>query len=381
MRYAAALVLLLLLASCAPAAPAPTPAPAQPGAAPSAATGWDAQWNDLIAAARQEGSVVVAGPPTAETRTAVPAAFRRRFGIDLEYFSPGDTASLLTRLEAERSAGQYTVDVIVGGANSIYTIAYPAKMLDPVKPHLIHPEVTDPAKWVSGKPWFMDPEQQSVLRISNSVTNHIVVNTDYVALDEIKSYQDLLKPQFKGKVSAYDLTNPARGWHVPYYLMTVLGPDFVEGLFVAQQPGISRDFRQLADWIARGQYPVSLGVRAADLDQLKADGFKLAVVAPPQDAPVPVGAGFGLAVLLNQAPHPNAAKLFLNWIASKEGQEVWHEAEKTVSVRTDVDNRWAAPHEVPPAGRQWFDTNEWDYVLAGRSPEILDEFKRRTGAQ
>ncbi len=172
-----------------------------PGAAGAAA--WEPAWRELVEAARREGNLVVGGPPTPAVRTELPAAFRSRFGIEMEYLG-GNTSELLTRLEAERQSGQYTLDAILGGAQTLYTRAYPAKLLDPIPPVLIHPEATDPARWIAGRLWFMDPEQQYVLRLSNQVGTGVTVNAQYVRPDEIQSWYDLLDPRYRGKISVYD---------------------------------------------------------------------------------------------------------------------------------------------------------------------------------
>jgi iron(III) transport system substrate-binding protein len=377
MRYLVAVfAVACVAAACAPAAP-PIPT-AVPGAA-VASPNWEQQWKQLIAAAQQEGKVVVSGPPTPETRKVVPEVFKERFGFEMEYFAPGSTTDLLNRMEGERAAGLYTVDVIVGGAQSLYYQAYEGKILDPVQPILFHPEVTDPSKWIGGKVWFMDPEQQYILRLSNYQTNHIVVNKDVVKPDEIKTWKNLLEPKYRGKISVYEPIIAGTGWNTGNYLWKKLGDDFIKQLYVDQQPAVSRDFRQLSDWTARGIYPISLGLREAEIDTLQKQGFPIAVVPPPGDIAVPVTAGFGLGVLVNKAPHPNAAKLFLNWIATREGQETWQKAERTVSVRTDVDNAWASSYAKPQPGTQFFDTYDWDYTRASRNPAELEKLKQLIG--
>src|SRR6476620_6883573 len=71
---------------------------AQPAASGQGSAGWEQQWNALLAAAREEGKLVVSGPPTPATRRDLPEAFKSRFGIDMEYFAPGTTSTLITRL-------------------------------------------------------------------------------------------------------------------------------------------------------------------------------------------------------------------------------------------------------------------------------------------
>src|SRR5207237_644877 len=145
------------------------------------------------------------------------------------------------------------------------------------------------------------------------------------------------------------------GWNTANYLWSVFGDDYLRRLYADQQPGVSSDFRQLADWTARGAYPISVGLRDAEIQQLQADGLHVVVTQPPTDAPRAVAGGFGgLLGLVNRAPHPNAAKLFANWMLMREGQEALNASERTASVRTDVDSgRWLQPDQIPRAGEQW----------------------------
>ena len=82
-----------------------------------------------------------------------------------------------------------------------------------------------------------------------------------------------------------------------------------------------------------------------------------------------VAGGFGIISLWNQAPHPNAAKVFVNWIASKEGNAVYGAIDGSAPVRTDVDaSDWLAPELIPKPGADYFDTFEYTYVMEKRQP-------------
>ena len=369
-----------LSAGCQPGAAPPSPQTApQSGGAPAAPAA-GAAWDELVARARQEGSLVISGPPTPSTRQELPAVFKNRFGIEVEYFAPGSTTSLLTRLIAERSAGLYTVDAIMGGAQSLFTTGYDARMYDPLLPALIHPEAIDTSKWINGRLWFMDPEQQYILRLSNFVSLQVVVNAEHVRPAEIRTWNDLLDPRYRGKISAYEPAVAGTGWNRATYLLRVLGDTYIRTLYQDQQPGISREPRQLSDWLARGTYPISLGLSATQIEPLRADGFPVELVLRDlPDAPGVVSAGFGLGVLLNNAPHPNAARLFLNWMAMREGQEVWNRSQENVSVRTDVDNAWAPEYTIPKPGVDYFDIHGWEYTLTSRSPEEQERMRQLTG--
>ncbi|HLG70342.1 MAG TPA: extracellular solute-binding protein [Chloroflexota bacterium] len=348
-----AFAVLLLLAGCGGSA--------APAASPSGGSEWDA----LVAAAKQEGKVVVKGPPTAAVRTDVAAAFKKQFGIDMEY-TGGQSGDAATQLAAERKAGEYSTDAILAGADTMYGQIYGQKMLDPIPPALVLPDAKDASKWPDGKLWFMDPDGQYVLRLNNSVTNSLQINTDIIKPGTITSWADLLKPEYVGKIASFDPTVSGAGLSDASYLAKQFGMDFLKKLFIGQKVTFSRDHRELADWLARGKYPIVISLREVEFHKIVEDKFPVAYVLNPTDASGYVSAGFGLLGLMNHAPHPNAAKVFVNWIASKDGMDAWSRAEGIVPVRSDVDKSPYWKEQIPEAGRSYFDSFGWDWVLTER---------------
>jgi iron(III) transport system substrate-binding protein len=389
----------LLLAACAPAAqpgasaPASGPAAAQPprgpsggapsgpgeSGAPSAAAAaapatasaviagvpadWEQQWNALIASARQEGTLILAGPPTSKLRTSLPARFRERFGVEVEYLAyPPNPGEFVNKLVREQAVGTGSVDAFMIGAQSIYTIAYPEKIMAPVRPQLIHPEVLDLARWTDSKLWFRDPDDTYFLQLTRAISGPLVVNAEYVRPEEIKAWNDLLDPKYTGRITAWDPTFPGTGWNQANWFRTALGDDYFKRLYVDQRVAIPADNRQWTDWVARGSYPIALGLGSRDIEALRGEGFQIAVLPGFPEAPGHVGGAFGILVLPKMAPHPAAAALFANWIAMREGQEVWGRAEEAPSLRTDLDNSWAPAYTIPVPGVQYHDDYAWDYV-------------------
>ncbi len=198
------------LGACAPTtAPASAPAPtAPPGAQPTAkaapaqTTAAATAWDQLVAAAQKEGKIVVSGPPVPEARTKMPEAFKQRLNIDMDYRAV-NSSQLASRIETERAAGQYTMDVSMGGPDTVYATFLPNKWLDPLKPALILAEVLDPKVWPTGGPWFRDPAGETSLQLFNTITPIGYINTSSVAPDELKTVDDLLNPKWKGKVASY----------------------------------------------------------------------------------------------------------------------------------------------------------------------------------
>jgi iron(III) transport system substrate-binding protein len=225
----------------------------------------------------------------------------------------------------------------------------------------------------------MDPDHQYVLRLNNSLTQMIYVNTDQVKPEAIRSWYDLLRPEYRGRIATFDPSISGAGVATASYLYKVLGEDYVRRLYVDQQPRFSRDHRQTADWLARGQYPIAVALREVEFAQIKRDGFPVAPVPHPPDAPGHISAGFGLLGLMNNAPHPNAAKLFVNWVAMREGNEVYNRAQVAASTRADLDNSWVPDYVVAHPGEEYVDAYAWEWMAQARTPEHLERLKRLTG--
>lgn len=331
------------------------------------AQGADQAWDQLVAAARTEGKVVVVGPPDADVRRELPKAFKKRFDIDLEYIG-GRGRSSAARIATERAAGHYTADAVIAGLSTLAIVYYREKMLDPLKPALVLPEVLNGSKWKRGGLWFVDPEKNYVLRISNNVQRSFYINTAKVKADEIRSIKDLVDPKWRGKIAMDDPTLSGSGLTLAARVYISQGKDFVKKLFVDQKPRISRDRRQLADWLVRGTYPIVFNAGDDDVAEARKQGFPVKEVDDVIGLPLTTSAGFGMIGLLNRAPHPSAAKVFVNWIASREGMEIYSRARAEVPTRNDIDEAsYLAPEAIPKPGIEYFDTYDWDFVVTKRA--------------
>ena len=325
------------------------------------AWGQEKEWNQLIAAARREGKVVVSGPPNPDIRRELPAKFKERFGIDLEYIG-GRTSVLAGRLRLERRVGHYTVDVSISGTETAATIFYAEKMIEPLRPLLL-PEVRDPTKWKGKKIWFYDPENKYILQLIRYVSSPLSINTRYVKPEEFKSFKDLLNPKWKGKISASDPTIHGSGGSIATMLHLTFGEEFVKRLYIGQKVQLSRNGRQLADWLARGIYPVSLSTGGSRLQRLQNDGFPVESISKLDDMPGYIGGGgYSKVSIFKPRPHPNAGRLFVNWLASKEGLEAYARGQLHPTTRVDIDESFVPPHVIiPKPGENYFEF-DWDFI-------------------
>jgi iron(III) transport system substrate-binding protein len=332
---------------------------------PAGAKAQDKVWEQTLAAAKKEGTVVVVGSPDPVMRSEIIPKFSARYGIPVEFLA-GRSSEIALRLRTERGAGIYSVDVFLSGPDTTATVYYPEKMLDPLKPLLVLPEVTDAGKWKKGKPWFVDPEERYVLRPFSSVSSLLFINTDVVKPSEIRSAKDLLNPKWRGKISTEDITTTGAGANLAARFYQQLGPDFVKKLYIDQKTVGTRERRQFTDWLARGTQPICLNCREDDVRPLEKEGYKVLEIFELADLAPGINGSPWLMSVANRAPHPNAAKVFANWMASKEGLELYAKGYGSATLRTDVDESYLQPGNIPKPNVKYFDDTDWNWIVTGR---------------
>lgn len=327
---------------------------------------WQKDWDETVAAAKKEGTVVVLGQPSPAMRNEIIPKFTERYGIKVEHIA-GQSSTTVGKVRTERAAGIYSVDVFMSNGGTSISVLYAEKMIDPLKPMLVLPEVTDASKWKGGVIPFADPEKQYLLLMFRSVDSHMVVNQDYVKPEEMRHVKDLLNPKWKGKIATED---PAAGGGAgagsAAHFYTQLGPDFVKQLYIGQQAIVQRDRRQLSDWLARGSAPICLTCHIDDMRALVNEGYKLVELFELEGIQNRVTPAPSLLSVANKAPHPNAAKVFVNWMAGKEALELYSKNAQAATMRTDTDESFLDPRVIPRPGVQYSDYTDIDWQMRVR---------------
>jgi iron(III) transport system substrate-binding protein len=308
-----------------------------------------------VAAAKKEGSLVLFGSAAGNARVQIPAAFKEKFGITVEYVA-GGARDILARLQAEQKAGQHNFDVVMAG-NTIQLLQK-EKMLESLASSLIHPDGTDASKWKIGR-LYLDPEQPYLVPLSMYTAPLRVINIDHVKPEEV-TWQGLLQPKWRGKITALDPQEGA-GLAYPLVILHQLGEDYFKKLYVGQQVVFTRDTRQQADWVARGTYPISLGMDKGEFARLKQDGFSVAMLPNTKDVPGISTAGTSYVGLLTEAPHPHAARLFINWLITKEGHEAFNRIAGLPGMRRDLSDSWALKETILQPGWNYLDSDAPSY--------------------
>jgi ABC-type Fe3+ transport system substrate-binding protein len=173
------------------------------------------------------------------------------------------------------------------------------------------------------------------LQTAEWVMTDLFANTSIVKPGEISSWKDLLKPQYKGKIAAFDPRRSGPGQTPVGYLAALFGHDYLKELFVGQQVKLTADNRQLAEWVARGEFPIGIGLVQFAIETYRRQGLPIERVYP-KDGQGSLTGGFSVVMLIKNAPHPNAAQLFANWFASKDAQTIYEAQMMETSLRTDV---------------------------------------------
>lgn len=318
------------------------------------------EWQKVLAAARQEGKIVVSG--TTKLGAPVQEAFKRDTGIAVEYLDLF-SSELFARASREYKSEQVTLDAVFMGANGLPLAL--AGYMQPIRPRLMLPGATDPANWVDGQLKFIDAAGTYMFQSSATVSSWVLIDENTVKPGALAGWRDLLKPEYTGRIAIYDPHVAGIGANMAVFLAGTLGLDYAKKLYVDQHPKFSRDGRQLAEWVGRGVYPIAVGALSEDVELYRKAGITNFAEIMMTDAPGLLLGGYALH-LPKGAPHPNAATVFVNWFVSKPGQEVYSTGEQTPSRRVDVHVVSVPDYLYPKPGTAYVDGYEEKYLVAKR---------------
>lgn len=324
-------------------------------------TAWRTEWEKTVKAAEEEGALVIY--MTQSLEPVFRDSFQKKFPKIKVTLATGRGPEISQRIMSERRAEKFAVDLYISGSTSP-RIFHRAKMLEPVKPLLLLPEVVDASGWYEGKHHYNDPENRYIFVFEGTPrSGDITFNTKVVNAAEIKSYWDLLNPKWKGKIVSVDplLPGPINAAQIFFYKHPDLGAEFVRRFYADTDITILRSNEQLMDWLSAGKYAFGIGAR--DVDTAMLQGLPLMQFLPGSlKEGSSVTAYNGTLSYFNRAPHPNAAKVAVNWLLSREGQTAWLDSNQKTgglhdSLREDISkekvSEWA--RRVKGAKFLWLD--------------------------
>lgn len=338
---------------------------------------WELEWENTLSKARAEGKVVILATYSPTVRQAVSEGFNKSTGITVEIIT-GRGGELSARLRMERQAGLYNADIYMGGANTQINLMKPLGALAPLRPALFLPDVLDPNTWFQNKLMFMDKEEMIFVHNAHpGASREVAYHMQIIKEGEVKSYHDLLDPKFKGKMNMQDPTIQGKGSY--WFSNSVknykgMDLDFMKAL-VRQEPVIIQDKRLQIEWIAKGKHLVSILPDNSILQDFISAGVPLAFIMPEEAVPV-LTIGFGSLSLIDRPPHPYAAKLFVNWILSREGQIAFAKGYDSQSARKDVPFDFISPENVRDPKLNYIVEGE-EFILS--QPKLEEEARKIFG--
>jgi iron(III) transport system substrate-binding protein len=340
----------------------------------AAADDWKAEWERTVALAKKEGVVTVNASSNRSRRDFVTREWKKAYPeIELSYQIVSGSR-FIPAVVTERRAGKYLWDVYHSGPPSGYE-AVAAGLLDPLMPELILPEVKDPAVWGGWAEAFYDAEQKYILGLFRDITSPYY---DALKLDPARvaklGLKILLEPDLKGKIYWYDPRSSGPGEPYMALIERVLGGDALRKIFTEQDPVFVKSENEVAGAIVRGRGLVALANRPGEaVKEYTSAGVKADIRSFGNGPDVGYrGTGGGTIAVYNQRPHPNAARVFVNWLATREVAIGLSQAQQLNSARNDVppvDERFAA---IP--GADYLDGQRIE--SANRATEWQKELKK-----
>jgi ABC-type glycerol-3-phosphate transport system substrate-binding protein len=347
-------------------------------ATPCAAQMQGAEWERTIEAANKEGSLVMFSQPNQAAREFIAKEWAKVFPkIDLS-ISAIPEAQFQARFRTERAAGKYLWDVAVAGSNTGYFFAHEGTVV-PVLDLILDPQTRRPEMWGGWDQAFVDVDGKNVFAMSGFVGspwfNALNVPPDKVGRLGLRL---MLEPEYQGKIVWQDPSGPGAGRAYGPLLRTRLGDDNLRKLVVDQKTVFVKDQHFVVEAIARGTAWIGIGppVRSLIAPFTQA-GIKTDVrpFGKGPDAAI-ISIGGSALYAFDKMPHPNATRLFVTWILSRDIQHGLAKATGQRSRREDVPET-AEPDETPIKGAKYLmSQREADLEYLNATGKFVDEIRK-----
>ena len=267
----------------------------------------DFQTSADVAKAEQEGEVVYYGHDSEQGIAVLLEAFRKDFPKIKTSYVRLQTGALYAKITAERSAGRFGVDVL---------------QLSDISPAIDFQKKGGWEQYMSPEYAAYKPEYQSTpagyFGVPGVGFSGIAYNRGRVKPEQApKTWKDINNPAFKDGISVKLATSGMQ--HAQWYVLRkMFGNDFWQE-FAKQRPKGFDARAQLFDRLAKGEDRVCALAEYAGYTLYQEKGAEIEFVAPPEGMPaIAIYVG-----VVSKAPHPEAAKLFVDWALSKRGQAVY----------------------------------------------------------
>lgn len=272
--------------------------------------------DQLIAGAKNEGKLVIYASAATQQLQMYLTAFNKRYPfIKAEYFRT-DKQKLVTRVLLEEQAKQRIADVVHTSVIETHIL----KKRGALSRYVPMESASYPSQYKDPEGFWTSVYASGTLMGFNS--------RQVKRADAPKTYEDLLNPRWKNNMG---IDNTKIEWFS--MLLKLKGRSFMEKL-AAQNPQVLNGNTNALNLLAAGEFPVMAGVYEYSVDNLKTKGAPVDWIGLE-----PVITYTVAASLPSNPPHPFAAKLFIEWLLTKEGQEVINQYGR-VPIRDDIDSRY-----------------------------------------
>ncbi|MBI3965662.1 MAG: extracellular solute-binding protein [Chloroflexi bacterium] len=341
-------------AAPATASPSPAAAPATP-AAGSAPAKPAADLTQLHEAAKGEGSVVWYTTFPLDRANPIKEAFEKRYpGVKVEIYR-GTATAVAQKFETEYRANQNQADVVqlalLGPFQNYkkdgWLLEWPAPEAE-----ALPADAQDPGFWY----------------LEALTTTCITFNIREVKAEEApKEFVQAIDPKWQGKLAVVPAWASGSGLEFAYFMKYHGGqPDFADKL-AALQPKLYGTFAELAQAIIRGEAVVGIPMGDYEVWGLKKHNAPIDCTYPTESTPATVR----VVGIPAKAKHPNAAKLFLNWRLTAEGQQLMQELVGFRSLRRDAP---AIPGLAPTTSLKPFRPDVDD--INAKQKGLVDEWRK-----
>ncbi len=274
------------------------------------AIAWSAESPEQIAAkfyagAKKEAKLVIYGLGE-PFLTPIRDALRKRYpGIDIEAFDEPGRASR-ERVIAEQKTGRRIGDIIIAGPSNHQQLTEMG-LLEPYQSSQLAfmiPELVPEGNYTS-------PLRASIFSVA--------VNTKLLpAAEEPKVWGDLLQPKFKGKMASDDPRGTGGGAGLMASLELAFGTDFLKKL-AAQDIFFAKDTGTILANMVRGEHVLFITASHDEIIAARKSGAPLKFLKLKDG----IRAAGNYQSIVKNAPHMNAAKLWVEWSTSEEGQQAF----------------------------------------------------------
>lgn len=368
-------LVIVVLAACTPKvvppassqAPTAPTTPASPTSNVSPPTSQDPAWDKVVEAAKKEGKINFYNWYFTEGRggRVLEQAFEAKYGIEVSAIQ-GRGAEFTERLKTEKRIGQMVADVVEGSSLHMENM----RLAELLKPTMDIPVMKEKDVWhmvpnYHNKDGYYMNYQRMFLTM--------FMNTNLVKPgEEPKGFMDLLDPKWKGKLIISDPVVSEIASRFVLYTSQKRVPDDFPTRLGRQQLIFDPSTPGAALKLAQGNASIAILLATLDVSNLVAEGAPIRVLDIKEGTMVDalsMGA-------VNNGPHPNATKVFLNYILSPEGQKLMADKSLSYPVRKGITANVPPAMQLEPSNPLLIDPAAVEFVAkAFREKQMVSALK------